>query len=197
MKDLLTENDYLFSQNILESLDFEVFENLRLLKDGKLGAELRLRPLSREDVLSEEGGLCGLLSQLTMLGDATKETLAESFEKMKNSNSTYFIVVLEDEKMKRLAAAGTLIVQRSIMNELVAAGRKRKNMARLEDIVVSSEYRGRKLGKVMVEVLVALADRLKIERVQLDCKEKLRGFYSLFGFEVVEETKHLVWRIKN
>jgi len=68
---------------------------------------------------------------------------SERFESMKKCPGTYFVTVVEDTNLKKLVATTTLVLEQKFIH---SAGVR----ARIEDVVVDSEYRGRKLGHLLV-----------------------------------------------
>jgi len=53
---------------------------------------------------------------------------------------------------------------------------------RIEDVVVDSDYRGQKLGNVLIELLKKLARYLNCYKLTLDCNDEMIVFYEKFGF---------------
>ena len=54
--------------------------------------------------------------------------------------------------------------------------------ARIEDVVVSDQYRGRQLGKFLLVVLTLLAKQMGCYKISLDCKDTMRPFYESLGY---------------
>ena len=54
----------------------------------------------------------------------------------------------------------------------------------IEDVIVDETYRDMKIGKELVDVLLADAKQLGIYKVMLECSQENSGFYSKLGFEV-------------
>merc|ERR1712025_1244947 len=66
------------------------------------GEGLKVRPLCLEDY---DRGFLQLLGQLTSVGDISREQWQQRWEEMKNCNSTYYVIVIEDTTV-----AGGLII---------------------------------------------------------------------------------------
>ena len=89
------KDSYLFDPDILTSINFC---NLKSdlpphITPSSPGDGLVLRPLSVTDF---HKGYMDLLSQLTKVGEVSEETYEHQFRGMKESNSAYYIAVIED-----------------------------------------------------------------------------------------------------
>ena len=60
---------------------------------------------------------------------------------------------------------------------------KKGLMAYLEDIVVHKEFRGKKIGKLIVDHLVEIAKKENCYKIKLDCKKEKILFYEKLGFK--------------
>ena len=121
------------------------------------GSGLVLRPLYLEDY---DRGYLALLSQLTSVGDISREQWEDRWHQMRDSNSTYYVIVVEDRSLARLVGAATLVLERKFIHSCGSVGR-------LEDVVVSSDYRGRQLGKLLVTTASTLAVKLGSYKVTI------------------------------
>ena len=72
------------------------------------------------------------------------------------------IVVIEDTLQQKVIGTGALVIERKFTRSLAICGH-------IEDIVVDSSYRGKNLGRRLIEVLKALADVNQCYKVILDC----------------------------
>ena len=72
------------------------------------------------------------------------------------------IVVIEDLNENRVIGTGSLVIERKFTRELGICGH-------IEDIVVSENYRGKNLGRRLIDVLKALAQANQCYKVILDC----------------------------
>ncbi|CAM1318951.1 GNPNAT1 (predicted) [Pycnogonum litorale] len=163
----------LFSSSLLKEIDFS-----RRIKNFKPeisptnpGDNLRMRPLSSGDF---HRGYMNLLTALTEVGEVSSKQYLNQFEKMKNSGD-YYIVVLEDTQTNEVIGSGTLLIELKFIHSTTKRGR-------IEDLVVNDQYRGRQLGKLIIETLTELSQYLGCYKVTLDCRDKLVSFYSRFGF---------------
>jgi len=165
----------LYDPALLERLDPSKFKGV--YKNGvsplSPGENLRIRPLCADDY---EKGYLSLLSQLTSVGDVSKDEFLERFNKMKASDDTYYVTVIEDVNSGAVIGSASLVKEQKFIHNCAAR-------ARIEDVVVSDLYRGKQLGKVLIDVLVAMAPILNCYKISLECKDDLVKFYGLFGLE--------------
>ena len=79
---------------------------------------------------------------------------------MRDCNSTYYVIVLEDTKEGQVVGAASLLLERKFIHSCGSVGR-------LEDVVVSEAYRGRQLGKFLVTATNLLAVKLGCYKVEM------------------------------
>ncbi|OTF82066.1 glucosamine 6-phosphate N-acetyltransferase-like protein, partial [Euroglyphus maynei] len=136
----------------------------------------RIRPLSRNDF---EHGFLTVLSQLTTVGDVSREKFDEIFDKMK-SNGCYYVTVIEDLHTNRIAGSATLFIEYKFIHN----GGLR---ARIEDVVIDNDYRGQNLGVTLVKTLKSLSKLLKCYKLTLDCNDQMISWYrKYFDFQLEE-----------
>ena len=116
-----------------------------------------LRPLCLEDY---DRGYLSLLSQLTSVGEISREEWEARWHQLRDSNSTYYVIVLEDRSLARVVGAATLVRERKFIHSCGSVGR-------LEDVVVSDDYRGKQLGKLLVTTASLLAVKLGCYKVNI------------------------------
>eukprot|EP01117_Protostelium_nocturnum_P012253 TRINITY_DN4506_c0_g1_i2.p1 TRINITY_DN4506_c0_g1~~TRINITY_DN4506_c0_g1_i2.p1 ORF type:complete len:123 (-),score=30.76 TRINITY_DN4506_c0_g1_i2:456-824(-) len=85
---------------------------LSLLTTRRQNAELFMRPLHIKDF---ERGYPTILSQLTELGQVSKELFEKRFKEWQSSDST-FIIVVEDTKSNKIAGAASLFVEKKLVH---------------------------------------------------------------------------------
>merc|ERR1711936_1123059 len=100
-------------------------------------------------------GYLSLLGQLTSVGDITRA---------------------EWEARWLVMGAATLVQERKFIHSC-------GNVGRLEDVVVSDQYRGRQLGKLLVTTASLLAVKLGCYKVTLNCNDKMINFYASLGYK--------------
>merc|ERR1711962_1069251 len=158
------EENYLFPAHFLDKLQDVDIKQVPSLPP--LESSLLVRPLRLSDF---DTGFLALLAQLTSVGEITRQQWEERWKELKSSSS-YFIVVLE-----KVVGAATLLVEKKFIHECGQVGR-------VEDVVVSDEYRGRQLGKLLVSSCSLLAKRLDCYKVTLNCADKMVKFYNSLGY---------------
>lgn len=136
------------------------------------GPGLRVRPLCKGDY---ERGFLQLLAQLTKVGDITREQFEERFETMRRCSGHYYVTVVEDMDQGKVIASATLACELKFIRGCATRGR-------LEDVVVSDQYRGRQLGKLIVTTINLLARHVGCYKLGLDCRDDMKKFYSSLGY---------------
>jgi len=165
--------DYLFSPDLLD-IDLE---NSSAKFNPKLtiqnpGEGLKIRPLSREDY---DRGFLKLLSELTSVGNISRDQWDSRFDQMQTAEGTYFIAVIEDTTLNKVIGATTLVVEKKFIHECGKVGR-------VEDVVISDEYRGRQLGKLAVGMMQPFAKKLGCYKVTLNCTDAMVKYYTGLGY---------------
>merc|ERR1719320_969152 len=165
----------LFPSNILTDLDLALSTASFSppISISSPGESLRVRSLCLEDY---DCGFLELLGQLTSVGNISREQWEARFQAMKSCVNTYYVVVVEDVKLARVIGAATLVVEKKFIHCCGQVGR-------LEDVVVSDEYRGRQLGKLVVSITSLLATKLGCYKITLNCNDKMIKFYSAMGYK--------------
>jgi glucosamine-phosphate N-acetyltransferase len=146
-----------------------------------------LRPLEEGDY---EKGYLDVLSQLTVVGNMSKGQFLERFHYQKRHNDTYFLIVVEDLQTKRIVGCGTLLLERKFIHQNGLVGH-------LEDVVTSSDYRGKQFGRIIIIALTSISQRLGSYKTILDCIDDNVAFYrEKCGF-VVKESQMVVRHPEN
>lgn len=147
------------------------------------GENLLMRPLRISDY---DKGFMVLLKQLTVVGDVSREQFEARFNNMLACKDSYYIVVLEDTSCNQIIGCATLAVEQKFIRHCSSRGR-------IEDVVVDDKYRGKQLGKLLVDFLTLLSRHIGCYKVSLECKDPVVKFYSHFGF-VKEEGQNYMCR---
>ncbi|RHZ54166.1 hypothetical protein Glove_429g38 [Diversispora epigaea] len=146
----------------------------------------KLRPLATEDY---DKGVLDCLKQLSIVGNVSKENFVERFESMKSA-SRYYIVVIENEKDKKVVAVGTLLVELKFLRNCGKAGH-------IEDIVVHDSQRGMNLGRRIIEQLKYLGQKLGCYKIILNCNQNNITFYEKCGLTVKDVQMTLYYEAEN
>jgi glucosamine-phosphate N-acetyltransferase len=189
------EPSSLFDSNLLTQLNpsgfFFQYDKFETKYDDKakqyyidLGDNLRLRPLRRDDF---ERDYMKLLSQLTEIGNVTKHDYEKRFDQMKNCDGTYYTCVVEDTTVNKIIASTTLVFEQKFIRNTGARGR-------VEDVVVDEGYRGKRLSKILLDVVGQLSEKLGCYKVSLECKDHLKKHYEQFGFLAEDKQNYLCRR---
>ena len=159
--------------SIQENTETELFNPsiLERLSSSQVDG-LLIRPLRSGDY---DRGFLQLLTQLTEVGNVSREQFLNRFHTMK-SNGSYYIIVIEDPSTEKAIASATLVVEQKFIHNCALRGR-------LEDVVVNNKYRGKHLGKLVVKIILQLARYLRCYKLSLDCKNHLIPFYESLGFK--------------
>lgn len=118
-------------------------------------------------------GFLGLLSQLTTVGDISREAFEERLKEMSESPD-YHIAVVEDKATSKLVGTAALIVERKFIH---ACGK----VGHIEDVVVDQAARGQRLGQRLIEELVSVCRAKGCYKVILDCADHNVAFYEKCG----------------
>lgn len=89
-------------------------------------------------------------------------------------DAPYRIVVIEDMKSGRIVGTATLFKEIKFIRGCAACGH-------VEDVVVDSGYRGKQLGKRLLERLRQEAVEMGCYKIILDCSEDNQPFYEKCG----------------
>lgn len=99
----------------------------------------------------------------------------QRFDELRRAADVYYIVVVEDISIGRIVGAATLVVEKKFLHSLGLCGH-------IEDVVVDSGYRGKQLGRRVIQQVVGVASRIGCYKVILDCTDKNVPFYEKCGF---------------
>lgn len=186
------EEVFLFDPNLLLALKpaqfkfaYDKFEP-KNATEIDLGDHLILRPLKRTDY---DRHYMPLLAQLTQVGDVSQAQFRARFDQMLAATNTYYICVVEDVTKAKLVASLTLVFEQKFIRQAASRGR-------VEDMVVDAEYRGKRLSKLLLDVICALGKELGCYKISLECKDHLRKHYEQFGFTLEPEQNYLCQRFQ-
>ena len=101
-------------------------------------------------------------------------------EKLKNNDFIDFVnrsnvFLFVNEKMKIIGAITALYERKLIHNGGV--------ICHIEDFVVDEEYRGKDVGKALMNFIIQDAKKKKVYKIILDCDKKMQRYYEKYRFE--------------
>ena len=189
----IVPNNYLFDSQIFKGIDaakfVDSYKKFELVQDTNqcyfdLGDNLIMRPLKRDDY---ERNYLGVLAQLTVVGDITKEQFEKRFDAMQACPNTYYTCVIVDTAANRIAGSITHVYEQKFFRNTGARGR-------IEDVVVDEAYRGKRLAKILLDVATQLSKVLGCYKLSLECMDDLKGLYMQFGFKLEDKQNYLCRR---
>jgi len=153
--------------------DPELLKPLQCVQDLSAKNEtFYIRPLQSDDF---SRGYVDLLKQLTSVGDVTESEFKARFMELKSSNGTYYNTVIVDSNTNQIIGAATLIKERKFIHQCA-------NRGIIEEVIVSDQYRGKSLGKLIVKCLIELGKSLGCYKITLNCTDQMITFYERLGF---------------
>lgn len=160
-------------EEVLPLYDTNLLRELKSVNDiTSKDANLIVRPLQSDDF---NRGYLELLKQLTSVGDVTQAEFKERFLLMKSCQGTYYNTVIVDKETDRIIGAASLIVERKFIHHCA-------NRGIIEEVIVSDDYRGKSLGRLIVQSLVDLGKALNCYKITLNCTDQMISFYERLGF---------------
>lgn len=128
-----------------------------------------IRELREQDYYK---GFLNLLEQLTMV-DADNITYDDFIKHLAIIKSKVF--VMEDGEGKIIGTMALLIEEKFI--------HKLSSVGHIEDVVVDDEYRGKGLGKMLIDYGIKYAKDNGCYKIILNCADKNITFYEKCGFK--------------
>ncbi|CDW77906.1 glucosamine 6-phosphate n-acetyltransferase [Stylonychia lemnae] len=156
------------SQKTLSPADMLKME-AEILKKAS-DSEFEFRHLRRDDF---EKGFLDTLSQLTVVGQVTKEDFEKRFDEMfPKRQEIYKIIVLLDKRADYIIGAGTVFFEKKFIRNTSTCGH-------IEDVNVDSTYRGNNLGVRMINILKEISCLNNCYKIIVDCADHNIKFYEL------------------
>lgn len=130
-----------------------------LLPPVPLPPGLLARPLSSTD---HSRNHLTLLTALTQAPDLGYQAWLDQFNRLLACPDTYYPLVFVDEQTDELVATGMLLLERKFIRANGLVGH-------IEDIAVSPSQQGKGLGRLLIEGLTELSERLGAYKVSRAC----------------------------
>lgn len=113
-----------------------------------------------------------LLAQLTISIEGTEKQFLEQYNNLRSDD--LHLVIEEDNK---IIAYGAIIIDFKFHRNF-------RNVGHIEDIVIHKDYRGKGYSKLIINELLKYGESMNCYKIVLNCEDKLKSFYTNFGFIV-------------
>jgi glucosamine-phosphate N-acetyltransferase len=130
-----------------------------------------------------EKGYYELLKQLT---DASKMS-NEEFQERLYAMVSHGIQVYVIEYQNRIIGSGSLLIEPKFIHGHSLVGH-------IEDIIIDKEYRGKGLGRTLIEKLTSVAKSTGCYKVILNCNQNNVPFYEKLGFSKNEVKMNIYFK---
>ncbi len=130
--------------------------------------------ISKENIKKQY--LC-LLGELTNVTEISNELFETNINKIDLTGKIFVGYVLNSDKTIELVGSGTIILEPKIIRSSMSVGH-------IEDIVVKSEWRGKKISQSILNKLTTYALESNCYKIILDCVESVCPVYKSNGFEI-------------
>ncbi|CAL5980039.1 Glucosamine_6-phosphate N-acetyltransferase [Hexamita inflata] len=137
------------------------------LSDVESTPEIHIQPLEFRQIPE----LVQLLDQLSTVGELNGEQMLKFYNKLNNNHQVYVIV-----QNQHVTAAATLLIEEKLLHQ-------NKSVGHIEDVVVDKKSRGKGLGKLMIQFLLALSQDRGCYKCILDCSTDNTEFYKKCNME--------------
>jgi glucosamine-phosphate N-acetyltransferase len=128
---------------------------------------VQIRPLSSTDY---DRGHLSVLSVLTETPDVGADSWESQFQDLRDTTATYYIVVVVSRDTDRIVASGGVFIERKFLRGLGRVGH-------IEDIAVSREMQGKKLGLRIIQALTHISEGVGCYKTILNCSDtNIRAF---------------------
>jgi glucosamine-phosphate N-acetyltransferase len=125
--------------------------------------------IPQEDI----NGLLETLKENYSINEITEDSLIDYF----NNDNHLFIVKEGDEVIGTL----TLHLQKKLIRDGSIAGF-------IEDVLIKEKYRGKGIGKKLIDIAIKAAKELGCYKINLSCYENRINFYEKCGFHIENNT---------
>ena len=134
---------------------------------------MKIRKLEKSD----KKEFLNLLSQLTDIGNITDNSFNDRFnDRFNDLSSNKYLDIYVIIYNSILVACGTIYIEPKFIHNC-------GKIAHIEDIVVKKEFRGKGLGKQIIEHLKKVANLSNCYKIILSCSKKNKFFYEKCGFK--------------
>ncbi len=132
--------------------------------------DITIRELKERDLFN---GFLESMDSLKLASNLDREKAKKIFEKISsNSNHLVYVAILDG----RVVGSTTMFIEPKFIHD----GR---NVAHIEDVVVSKNYQGKGIGEMLMRSLLDLAKDNNCYKTILDCSDDVKPFYEKIGFK--------------
>jgi len=110
----------------------------------------------------------------TLRKTSIKEDRALEIFKHIKSNPNHIIIIAEVNRL--IVGSTTLLIEQKFIHEGGIVGH-------IEDVVVSKEFQGRKIGQKIIKYVLQIAKNQGCYKTILDCSDDVKSFYEEIGFK--------------
>jgi glucosamine-phosphate N-acetyltransferase len=118
-----------------------------------------------------------LLSELTIIENISVELFESNLIRINSIGKIIIGYVINDIGLFELVGSGTIIIEPKIIRAGMSVGH-------IEDIVIKSNWRGKKISQSILNKLSHFASESNCYKVILDCVESVCPVYKSNGFEI-------------
>jgi glucosamine-phosphate N-acetyltransferase len=118
-----------------------------------------------------------LLTELTKTNDISDELFELNLKKINSIGKIIIGYVNNNNNIIELIGTGTIILEPKII-------RSGMNVGHIEDIIVKSTWRGKKISQSILDKLTSFAIESNCYKVILDCVDSICPVYKSNGFEI-------------
>ncbi|KAF5309796.1 hypothetical protein D9611_013641 [Ephemerocybe angulata] len=143
---------------------------------AELPSDLHIRPLARTDYHRAH---IRILSVLTSAPDPGLSGYQSTFDAQRTCANTYYTLVIVNKATDQIVGVGCVFIERKFLRNLGKVGH-------IEDIAVSKDMQGKKLGLRVIQALTGISESLGCYKTILNCSDDNIPFYKKCGYEKKE-----------
>jgi len=130
----------------------------------------QIRPLASTDYDRGHLSVLGILSETPNVG---ADAWTSQFHDLRDTPATYYILVVVSRDTDRIVASGGVFIERKFLRGLGRVGH-------IEDIAVSREMQGKKLGLRIIQALTHISEGVGCYKTILNCNDtNIRAFHHV------------------
>ena len=133
---------------------------------------ITIRQLKQSDLWN---GFLKSLDSLRQASNIEESKAKKIFEKI-DANPDHIIAVAEIDGI--VVGSATLLIE----SKFIHNGRR---VGHIEDVVVSQDFQGKKIGKNIMDYLIEIAKEQGCYKTILNCTDDIKPFYQKLGFKQV------------